>query len=64
MILAAVVFFVVVAPMTRVVALTTKKKEATQRECPECLSQIPIAATRCMYCTAAVPPASPPAAAS
>ncbi len=26
------------------------------RECPECLSQIPIKAKRCMYCTAEVPP--------
>ena len=61
-ILAAVVYFLIAAPMTRVVAMTAKKKDATQRECPECLSQIPVAASRCMYCTAAVPPVSPPAA--
>jgi large conductance mechanosensitive channel len=36
-----------------------KKKEApapapTTRECPECLSKIPLKATRCAYCTATV----------
>ena len=29
----------------------TKKQEATTKDCPECLSTIPIAASRCMYCT-------------
>ena len=29
----------------------------TTRECPECLSEIPIAARRCAYCTSAVPAA-------
>jgi len=38
--------------------LSDRKKEATERECPECLSKIPIAASRCMYCTAQVPPAT------
>ena len=28
--------------------------EATTKDCPECLSEIPIAAKRCKYCTAAV----------
>ena len=26
------------------------------RDCPECLSSIPVAAKRCMYCTSEVPP--------
>jgi large conductance mechanosensitive channel len=37
-------------------AMFERKKEATERECPFCLSQIPIKATRCMYCTSEVPP--------
>ena len=62
-IIAAVIYFLVVTPMTKVLAVTARKKDATERECPECLSQIPIAATRCMYCTATVPPVgSAPAA--
>jgi large conductance mechanosensitive channel len=40
--------------------MTQKKQEATERDCPECLSSIPLAATRCMYCTALVPPVSAP----
>jgi len=34
-----------------------RNKEATERDCPECLSSIPIAARRCKYCTAEVAPA-------
>jgi large conductance mechanosensitive channel len=62
-IIAAVIYFLVVTPMTKVLAAAARKKAATDRECPECLSQIPVAATRCMYCTIAVPPVeSSPAA--
>ena len=32
--------------------------EATTRTCPECASEIPLAAKRCMYCTSEVPPAT------
>jgi large conductance mechanosensitive channel len=59
-IIAAVVYYLVVSPATRLMELTTRKKEATERECPECLSSIPIKAKRCMYCTAEVPPVAPP----
>ncbi len=61
-ILAAVIYFLVVAPMNKVVAHTQRNKAATQRECPECLQQIPIKAARCMYCTTTVPPVAPAAA--
>ena len=61
-IIAAVVYFLVVTPAARLLALAARKKEATERACPECLSQIPIAATRCMYCTATVSPAAGAAA--
>jgi large conductance mechanosensitive channel len=57
-IIAAVVYFLIVAPAARLTAISQRNKEATERECPECLSQIPLAARRCSYCTAAVPPAS------
>ena len=56
-IIAAVIYFLVVVPVTRIMAANAKKSEATERECPECLSQIPLAARRCMYCTAQVAPA-------
>jgi large conductance mechanosensitive channel len=54
--IAAVVYYLLVSPMDRIVSLATRKKEATSRPCPECTSDIPVAAKRCMYCTAEVPP--------
>jgi large conductance mechanosensitive channel len=62
-IIAAVIYFLVVGPMNRVMALATRKQDATTRTCPECASEIPIVATRCMYCTAQVPPVTPVGAA-
>ncbi|HEY3683768.1 MAG TPA: large conductance mechanosensitive channel protein MscL [Streptosporangiaceae bacterium] len=55
-IIAAVVYFLVVSPVARFLAFTQRKKAATERDCPECLSEIPIAATRCKFCTAQVTP--------
>lgn len=59
LIIAAVIYFLVVAPVTKITARLTRNKEATERDCPECLSTIPVAATRCMYCTAQVTPVDP-----
>jgi len=59
LIIAAVVYYLLVAPTTRLTALANRRKAATTRECPECLSTIPVAATRCMYCTAQVEPVPP-----
>jgi large conductance mechanosensitive channel len=59
LIVAAVVYYLIVAPMARITARFHKQAEVTTRDCPECLSTIPIAATRCMYCTTAVAPANP-----
>ncbi|HEY1617780.1 MAG TPA: large conductance mechanosensitive channel protein MscL [Streptosporangiaceae bacterium] len=58
-IIAAVVYFLLVSPAARLTALAERKREATTRTCPECLSDIPVAARRCMYCTCAVPPVTP-----
>jgi large conductance mechanosensitive channel len=57
LIIAAVLYFLVVSPMARITARLNRHKEATERDCPECLSSIPVAATRCKYCTAVVAPA-------
>jgi large conductance mechanosensitive channel len=64
LIIAAVVYYLIVAPMAKISARFKKDVEVTTRECPECLSTIPIAASRCMYCTSAVAPVTyqPPAA--
>jgi large conductance mechanosensitive channel len=59
-IIAAVVYYILVFPAARVTALATRNKAATERDCPECLSSIPVGATRCMYCTSEVPPVPQP----
>jgi large conductance mechanosensitive channel len=57
LVIAAVVYYLLVAPAAKLSALTIRAKAATDRQCPECTSQIPIAAKRCMYCTSEVPAA-------
>jgi large conductance mechanosensitive channel len=54
-IIALVIYYLVVGPSARITAIATRNKEATERDCPECLQSIPVKATRCMYCTAQVP---------
>jgi large conductance mechanosensitive channel len=58
-IIAAVVYYLIVAPMAKVMSIADRNKEATERPCPECLSDIPVEARRCKYCTAEVPPVTP-----
>ncbi len=55
-ILAAVVFFLIVKPLNYLMSLrkTETPVTAVTRECPECLSSIPVKATRCAFCTAEV----------
>lgn len=51
------VYFFVVVPMNALLA-RMKKQEApadpTSKKCPECMSEIPVAAKRCAHCTQAV----------
>jgi large conductance mechanosensitive channel len=53
-VVAAVVYYLIVMPSDRVTAISQRHQVATERECPECLSQIPVAARRCKFCTAPV----------
>lgn len=62
LIIALVVYFFVVKPINAMQEgydrLHPKPAEApTTRDCPYCLSTIPLGATRCAYCTAQLPPA-------
>ena len=54
---AAVVYFVIVRPINGLLErFTTEPKEApTTKECPECLSDIPVGALRCAFCTVEQP---------
>lgn len=55
-IIAFVLFFFVVRPVNHLMAKrkTEPDVESTTRECPECLSSIPVRARRCAFCTATV----------
>ena len=50
---AAAVYFFVIRPVTHLMDRYSKEPEpdAPSKECPECLSNIPVAATRCAFCT-------------
>jgi large conductance mechanosensitive channel len=62
LIIATVVFFAVVLPlnalMKRLNMLPKEEPEPETRECPECLSEIPLAAHKCAYCSSEVAPAA------
>lgn len=47
-----VVFFFIVRPITKMQERASAGKDSTTKVCPECLSTIPLKATRCAYCTA------------
>ncbi|WP_344456770.1 MscL family protein, partial [Actinocorallia aurantiaca] len=55
-----VVYFVLVAPMSRLISYFDRGQAATEKDCPHCLSQIPLKASRCAHCTQEVPVASEP----
>jgi large conductance mechanosensitive channel len=52
-IIAAVVYFFVVRPVNRLMERykTEPEVESTTKQCPECLSNIPVPASRCAFCT-------------
>src|SRR3712207_4558549 len=58
LIVAAIIYFLIVAPMNRLMARIRPATPAIAptRPCPECLSNIPLGATRCAFCTAQVGP--------
>jgi large conductance mechanosensitive channel len=52
---AVVLYFVVIAPYEALVARTQRQTARTTKECPECLSEIPLKASRCAFCTSQQP---------
>ncbi|MBV8904083.1 MAG: large conductance mechanosensitive channel protein MscL [Acidobacteriia bacterium] len=52
LLIGAAIYFVIVLPMNAINARFKKPEVPTTKECPECLSTIPIAARRCAHCTA------------
>jgi large conductance mechanosensitive channel len=60
-IIAAVIFFFVIKPVNALQARLQPSPpvDVTTHPCPECISDIPLAATRCAFCTAKVTPGAP-----
>ena len=55
--IAAAVYFFVIVPMNALMVRLRRGEappDPTSKECPECLSSIPIAARRCAFCTSPV----------
>lgn len=62
LILALVIYFFIVRPVNALMDRFKPRPAATPttRDCPYCLSTIPLKATRCAYCTAQLTPAGEP----
>lgn len=54
--ISAAVYFFVVVPLNALAERRAANEEATHRECPECLSEVPVAASRCAFCTSELAP--------
>jgi large conductance mechanosensitive channel len=58
LLIAAAIYFFVVAPVNALVARMHRGEappDPTTKKCPECLSEVPIAARRCAFCTSPLP---------
>jgi large conductance mechanosensitive channel len=53
-VIAAVVFYLVVKPVNHLMARFKTEPDVAQttKDCPHCLSSIPIGASKCAFCTA------------
>ena len=62
LLVAATLYVLVVVPMNRLMDRFATESDVarTTRECPECLSSVPVAAKRCAFCTVALPAAPAP----
>lgn len=60
LLVAAVIFFVIVRPMAKMAERAKAKAGAeppTTKDCPYCLTKVPIKATKCLACASALPAA-------
>lgn len=57
LLISAAVYFFIVLPMNTLMARLRRGEvppDPTTKQCPECLSEIPIAARRCKFCTSSL----------
>lgn len=58
LLISAAIYFFVVVPVNKLTARLRRGEappDPTTKKCPECLSEVPIAARRCAFCTSALP---------
>ena len=57
LLIALVVYYLVITPMNVFMAKLKKwqPEEVTSKTCPECLSEVPLAAKRCKFCAQPLP---------
>jgi large conductance mechanosensitive channel len=60
-VIVAMAIFMVVKWMNKLARKPAEKATQNMRDCPECLSPIPVNARRCKFCSSAVPPTASPA---
>lgn len=57
LLISAAVYFLVIVPVNALTARLRRGEappDPTSKKCPECLSEVPIAARRCAFCTSAL----------
>ena len=55
LILSALIYFMFVLPVRRLMERINGPAAVTTKQCPQCISEIPLAATRCKFCGEPVP---------
>jgi len=50
LLVAAAVYFVVVAPLNKLAERRARGRDSVTKQCPECLSEIPHGARKCAFC--------------
>jgi large conductance mechanosensitive channel len=55
-IIGAAIYFLVVAPISRLTSRSKATETPTTRPCPECLSAVPLQARKCAFCTSDIAP--------
>jgi large conductance mechanosensitive channel len=61
LLISVAVYFFVIVPVNHLTARLRRGEQSpdpTTKKCPECLSEVPVAARRCAFCTTALPIAS------
>ncbi len=55
-VIAAVIFFFVIRPVNALMDRMRAEPDESSRRCPECLSEVPVEAKRCAFCTSVLKP--------